>query len=105
MDTNEGRVLASVDAAYNAISLYAYRDSGFIRIGSLLTGRLPAQIVSANLNHDRNVDLVVRNAGDGTASVYLGDGYGGFVKQADDLHIGFGASDIALANTTGNGTI
>ena len=61
--------------------------------------------MTADLNHDRNVDLVVRNAGDGTASVYLGDGYGGFVKQADDVFIGFGASDIALADLDGTGHV
>ena len=76
VDTNQGRVLASVDATDNAISLYAWRDGGFVRIGSLPTGRLPAQIVSADLNGDGWDDLVVRNAGDGTLSVYFSNGSG-----------------------------
>ena len=39
VDTNQGPVLASVDATDNAISLYAWRDGNFVRIGSLPTGR------------------------------------------------------------------
>ena len=37
-DTNQGPVLASVDAHDNAISLYAYRDGRFVKVGSLATG-------------------------------------------------------------------
>ena len=42
-----------------------------MRIGSLSTGRLPAQIISADLNGNGLSDLVVRNAGDGTLSVFF----------------------------------
>ena len=65
-------MLASVDAHDNAVSLYAYRDGGFVRVGSLATGLLPAQIIAADLNGDGWTDLVVRNAGDGTLSVFFG---------------------------------
>ena len=65
-------MLASVDAQDNAISFYAYRDGGFVRVGSLTTGQLPAQIIAADLNGDGLDDLVVRNAGDGTLSVFFG---------------------------------
>ena len=74
VDTNQGPVLASVDATDNAISLYAWRDGSFVRIGSLPTGSLPAQIVTADLNGDGWDDLVVRNAGDGTLSVFFNNG-------------------------------
>ena len=40
--------------------------------GSLTTGQLPAQIIAADLTGDGLTDLVVRNAGDGTLSVYFG---------------------------------
>ena len=40
-------------------------------VGSLATGRLPAQIIAADLNGDGWDDLVVRNAGDGTLSVFF----------------------------------
>ena len=64
-------VLASVDAHDNAVSLYAYRDGGFVKVGSLATGFLPAQVIAADLNGDGLTDLVVRNAGDGTLSVFF----------------------------------
>src|SRR5262249_33559083 len=70
--TDRGPVLASVDARDNAISFYAYHDGQFVRlIGSISTGRLPAQFIAAQLNGDGLSDLVVRNAGDGSLSVYL----------------------------------
>ncbi len=71
-NTDQGPVLASVDARDDAVSLYAWRDGGFVRLGSLATGRLPAQIIAADLNGDGWTDLVVRNAGDGTLSVFFG---------------------------------
>ena len=39
-NTEQGPLLASVDATDNAISLFAYRNGGFVRIGSLPTGQL-----------------------------------------------------------------
>src|SRR5260370_26974482 len=71
VDTNQGPLLASVDSTDNAISLYAWRGVSFVRIGSLPTGTLPAQIGTADLNGDGWNDLVVRNAGDGTLSVFF----------------------------------
>ena len=71
--TTGGRpVLASVDSQDDAISLYAWRDGGFRRIGLLTTGQLPEQVVSADLDGDGSDDLVVRNAGEGTLSVFFG---------------------------------
>ena len=77
VDTNQGPVLASVDATDNAISLYGWRDGNFVRIGSLPTGSLPAQIVMADLNGDGWDDLVVRNAGDGTLTVFFSNEFRG----------------------------
>ena len=42
-----------------------------MKVDSLATGRLPAQIIAAHLKNDGWTDLVVRNAADGTLSVYL----------------------------------
>ena len=74
VDTDQGPVLASVDATDDAVSLYAWRGGSFALIGSLPTGSLPAQIAAADLNGDGRDDLVVRNAGDGTLSVYFNAG-------------------------------
>ena len=70
----EGPLLASVDAQDDAVSLYAYRDGAFVRVGSLATGQLPAQVIAADLDGNGWDDLVVRNAGDGTLSVFLNNG-------------------------------
>jgi len=110
-DTNQGPVLASVDAHDNAISLYAYRDGGFVKVGSLATGFLPAQIIAADLNGDGLTDLVVRNAGDGTLSVFYNNGIGSlqagllpFLRPVT-LPVGLGVSDVQAVDTTGSGRL
>ena len=70
-DTSQGPLIASVDARDDLVSLYAWRDARFVWIGSLATGRMPTEIVSGDLNDDGWDDLVVRNAGDGTLSVFF----------------------------------
>ena len=110
-DTNQGPVLASVDGHDNAISLYAYRDGGFVKVGSLATRFLPAQIIAADLNGDGRTDLVVRNAGDGTLSVFFAAKTftGPIYPQADfqtflppvTRPVGLGVSDVQAVDTTG----
>jgi len=110
-NTDQGPVLASVDAKDNDISFYAYRDGGFVRMsGSLATGPLPAQIIAAALNMDGLTDLVVRNAGDGTLSVYLGSPLVGPITSLDSpnftapltIPVGLGVSDVKAVDTTGS---
>ena len=109
VDTNQGPVLASVDATDNAISLYAWRDGNFVRIGSLPTGSLPAQIVTADLNGDGWDDLVVRNAGDGTLTVFFNNGSGSdatgnaLFPSSVTLPVGLGVSDVTLADVDHDG--
>ena len=113
----DGPVLASVDAQDDAVSLYAWRDGSFVRVGSLATGPLPAQIIAADLNGDGLNDLVVRNAGDGTLSVYFGSRFAaGLVGPASTLAaplfrrpvilpVGLGVSDVQAVDTTGSGRL
>ena len=104
VDTDQGMVLASVDATDDAISLYAWRDGSFALIGSLPTGSLPAQIATADLTGDRSNDLVVRNAGDGTLSVYFNTANeSGPFSPPVTLTVGPGASDVTLADVSGDG--
>ena len=109
VDTNQGPVLASVDATDNAVSLYAWRDGSFVLIGSLPTGSLPAQIATADLTGDGWDDLVVRNAGDGTLSVYFNTGSESgatgtaLFPSPVTLPVGPGVSDVTLADVSGDG--
>jgi hypothetical protein len=117
--TDQGAVLASIDAHDNAVTFYAWRGGRFVGLGSLNTGRLPAQIIAADLNGDGWTDLVVRNAGDGTLSVFFGtaSGQNGFVgpiapqftppsfSRPLTLAVGLGVSDVEAVNTTGSGRL
>src|SRR5262249_61671823 len=71
----QGPALASVDAHDDAISFFVLRSTGFVLVGKLATGPQPAQILSADLDQNGRIDLVVRNAGDGTLSVFPADGH------------------------------
>jgi hypothetical protein len=112
-ESSIGPLIASVDAHDNHVSLYAYRNGGFIQVGSLSSGRLPAQIIAADLDHRGWTDLIVRNAGDGTLSVFFNDGSGTFhtgfgpfgpFLTPVTIPVGFGVSDVAPVDTTGTGT-
>jgi len=119
-NTAEGPVLASLDAHDNGVSFYAYRDGGIVRLsGSLTTGRLPAQIIAADLSGDGFTDLVVRNAGDGTLSVFFGAAFNRsqivgpinpelvpptFLAPVT-LPVGLGVSDVQAVDTTGKGAL
>jgi hypothetical protein len=102
--TNQGRLLASVDADDNAISFFALRSTGFVLVAKLATGPEPAQILAADLDGNGISDLIVRNAGDGTISVFPGDGSGWFGSRID-LPAGLGTSDLQVADIQQNGLL
>ena len=110
-DTTEGPLLVSVDALDNAVSLFAWREGAFVNVGSLNTGQLPAQIVVADLSGNGLDDLIVRNAGDGTLSVFLNDGQPGSSSTSSPfgapliLAVGLGVSDVQAIDTTGDGRL
>ena len=102
--TNQGRLLASVDADDNNISFFALRSTGFVLVAKLATGKEPAQILEADLDGNGISDLIVRNAGDGTISVFPGNGQGWFFPRID-LPAGLGASDVQVADLQQNGRL
>ena len=113
-NTDQGPVLASVDAHDNKISLYAYRDGGFVLVSQWNTGFLPAQIITADLNGDGLTELVVRNAGDGTLSVFFGTEFVGPINPKFvtpqfpppvTIPVGLGVSDVEVVDTTGSGRL
>jgi hypothetical protein len=102
----QGPLLASVDATDDAVSLFAWREGHFSRIGALATGLLPAQVVSADLDTDGANDLVVRNAGDGTLSLFFNHGPGTGSDPfglAVTLAVGPGISDFSVADVDQDG--
>jgi hypothetical protein len=117
--TAGGPMLAAVDDGSDTVSLYRWTRDGFVKTASLATGRLPAQIGAADLNGDGQDDLVVRNAGDGSLSVFFasqlipGNVIGPINPElapsiflpALTLPVGLGASDMTLVDTTGDGVI
>jgi len=111
-NTLDGPLLASVDARDDAVSLYAWRNGGFVRVGSLTTGQLPAQIIAADLNGNGWDDLVVRNAGDGTLTVFFNNQGGSFFTGFDQpflpavtIPVGLGVSDVEAIGTKVDGPL
>ena len=80
---------------------------------SLVTGELPAQIVAADLTGDGFDDLVVRNAGSGTLSIFINNDFNGAAVTPGAplfdppviLTVGTGVSDVAAIDTTGSGML
>ena len=101
LQTQFGETIASVDANDNSISFFVLESTGFVLAGKLATGSEPAEILAANLYGNGITDLIVRNAGDGTISVFDGNGSGWFLP-AVNVQVGFGASDIEVAALQGN---
>ena len=108
--TGQGTLLASVDANDNALSLFVYRDGHFAQLWSLATGARPAQVVAGDLNGDGWDDLVVRDAGDGSLTLYLSDGKGWFLPRVDLPALPgdpdqTGLSDVSLADLDHDGRL
>jgi hypothetical protein len=121
VSTGRALLLASVDSFDNAISLFQFGAAGFERVWSLPTGPLPAQIVVGDLNGDGKTDLVVRNAGSDTLTVYFNDAYAPHLHSAIGpiatppfgerflepltIPVGAGISDVTLADLDGDGRL
>jgi hypothetical protein len=117
--TPQGPTLAAVNEGEDSVSLFRSQNGHFVPVGTFATGHLPAQIVAGDLNGDGWDDLVVRNAGDGTLSLYLSapPAWGAFIGRVisrtfppsflspSALSVGLGASDVSLADTTGRGLL
>jgi hypothetical protein len=71
---------------------------------SISVGHGPRCITVADVNHDRNPDILVANDEDATVTVLLGDGKGGFHPSAGSpFAAGHLPNDIAVADMNGDG--
>ena len=69
---------------------------------SYMVGLAADEILTADFNHDGNLDLAVANAGTNTVSILLGNGDGTF-RPANDVIIGGHPRAIAAADFTRDG--
>jgi len=69
-------------------------------------GKGPGFIAIADVNHDGRPDLLVANTDDGTITVLLGDGKGGFTPAPGSPFLcNPNPNDIAVADMTGKGNL
>jgi hypothetical protein len=97
---SSGRLLVSLDLLDNRISIFTFENNQFNLTDTLTTGKIPAQILSADINGDGISDLAVRNAGDGSVSLFFGRGDGTF-DSGKVVALGPNISDLALAVVDG----
>src|SRR5438309_3513225 len=67
-------------------------------------GSIPNSIVIADMNRDGKPDLVVANT-EGTVSVLLGDGYGGFTRTPSNTSVGGSADSLVVADFDKDGKL
>src|SRR5271165_6917777 len=85
-------------------------DGSFQSAATYTVGYSPSSIVAGDVNGDTNLDLVVANAcgkdsscqSNGTATVLLGDGKGGFTSGGD-VQLGNSPSAVTLGDLNGDG--
>ncbi len=99
VNTSQGVVLASADVNDNDVSFYSYSDGILAHEnGELPTGNEPAQIVAADLSGSKYDDLIIRNAGSGTLTIYLVNPGGTGYVPAITLSVGSGVSDVSVGD-------
>jgi len=69
---------------------------------SFALGRSPDDVAIADFDADGAPDLAVTNIADGTVSILLGDGAGGF-SRAQDVAVGASPESLAAADLDGDG--
>ncbi len=72
--------------------------------GEFLVGPNPQAVVTGDFNNDGKLDLATANYGDGTVSVLLGDGGGGF-GAARQVAVGTGPRTLAVADLNNDGRL
>lgn len=77
-----------------------------LRSVELQVGKGPRAVAIADVNHDGKPDLIVTNADDGTVTVLLGDGKGGFKSApGSPFPAGPQPNDIGIGDMDGDGNL
>jgi len=104
--TNSGNLdLAIADWLSNQIVILLGNGDGTFQPSRKFRAVNPVAIAAGDFNEDGNLDLAVVNAngtGDGSLTIFLGDGKGGF-KLSTKYPIGVASSSVVLADFDGDG--
>ena len=99
-DVNSDRIpdLAVADTGSNDITVLLGKGGGSFSPAAnspIAVGHAPSSVTLADLNRDKNLDLVVANSGDATVSTLYGSGTGSFTAQ-DNSTFSVGADPRAV---------
>jgi hypothetical protein len=103
--TSQGVLLASVDENDDTLLWFTNQNGHFQRTGTLATGLEPAQIVAADLDGNGNDDMIIRNAGDGTLTIYMSNPLAGGFMPPITFAVGTGVSNVAVADVNQDGRL
>jgi FG-GAP-like repeat len=96
--------VAVVNNVSNSVSVFLGNGSSFNAAVNYKVGNAPTAVAIADLNGDGFQDLIVCNGGDGTVTVLLGNGKGGFAVQST-TSVGMFPVSVAAADFNGDGHI
>jgi len=93
----------STNVVYAGIlNVHRLRQTGLDSVSTLPTGSLPRAFVTADLDGNSELDLVVANGGGNTVSTFLTDAALASLSRSD-LLTGSGPSDLAIGDVDGDG--
>jgi hypothetical protein len=98
-------VATGVGAAYLAALLSGAQPQAVRVIKQLATGNRPASLLLTDINTDGNVDILAGSLGDGSLTVWLGDGRGSFRRHPGAASLGQQPTDMTGADVNGDGRI
>jgi uncharacterized protein (TIGR03437 family) len=104
----DGRLdIVAVNSGDNTLTVLLGNGSGGFTTSAgspLAAGLSPASVAVGDFNGDHMPDLVAANFGDGTVSVFLGDGLGGFTASGP-VAVGVNPASVALGDFNSDGSL
>jgi len=92
-------VVVANSTANTITVMYGDGTGHFSSTASYKVGSNPSSVVVADFNNDGYPDIAVTNAGDGTVSVWLNNGSGGFTADKGSPYaVGHGPSSVAVGD-------